>query len=313
MNSSEIKVSVMMVTYNHEKYLEQAILSVLGQNTDFKYELLIGEDCSTDHTRKIAEKYQAMYPEIIKLISHNKNIGALKNEADLRRRCKGQYIAVLEGDDYWTNPDKLKIQMEFLESHLQYIGVSHNVTVLDENGEKVPYELEGIHYQQAHVYTKEDALDFKMIGHLSGWMYRNIWKKMSQREFNLIKKCDVNSDVKLSVVLGLKGDIYYIEDEWSVYRRRFEGDGWSAKYYSRNLELYHYETDVKLRNFLDKCYGEKIDIKARLLKNIYRSGTICIKNPSKENVMVFLKLFFKKEVSKRDLLLYLGRKCFERR
>lgn len=72
MSLSEIKVSVMMVTYNHEKYLEQAILSVIGQNTDFKYELLIGEDCSTDRTREIARKYQKMYPEVIKLVVHNK-------------------------------------------------------------------------------------------------------------------------------------------------------------------------------------------------------------------------------------------------
>lgn len=272
MSLSEIKVSVMMVTYNHEKYLEQAILSVIGQNTDFKYELLIGEDCSTDRTREIARKYQKMYPEVIKLVVHNKNIGALKNEADLRRRCKGEYVAVLEGDDYWTNPDKLRFQTKFLDLHPQYIGVSHNVTVLDENGKKVPYELEGIHYQNKHVYTREDALNFKMIGHLSGWMYRNIWRQMPSREFNLIKNCDVNSDMKLSVVLGLKGDIYYIEDEWSVYRRRFEGDGWSAKNYNRNLALYYYETDVKLRNLLDQCYGEQVDIKSRLVKIYIRVG-----------------------------------------
>lgn len=305
MNSSEVKVSVMMVTYNHEKYLEQAILSVINQNTDFKYELLIGEDCSTDQTRKIAEKYQMMYPEIVKLITHNKNVGPLKNEADLRRRCRGQYIAVLEGDDYWTNPEKLKRQAEFLDSHPQYIGVSHNVTVLDENGKKLPYKLQGFHHQQEHVYTKKNALRYEMIGHLSGWMYRNIWKQMSQREFNLIKNCEANSDRKLSIVLGLKGDVFFSEDEWSVYRRRYVGDGWTAKSRGKNLNLYYYEIEVQLKELLDKCYGEKVDIKNKLLKRIGGSWEECKKNPSKENILIFYKLLCKKDVSKREIIRYL--------
>lgn len=311
MNSSEIKVSVMMVTYNHEKYIEQAILSVLNQNVDFRYELLIGEDCSTDHTRAVAEKYQVMYPEVIKLIKHNKNMGALKNEADLRRRCQGQYIAVLEGDDYWTNPDKLKRQVEFLDTHLHYIGTAHNVTILDRHGKKLPYDLEGIfHHQREHVYTKKDALNLDLIGHLSGWMYRNIWKQMSQKEFNLIKRCNVNSDVKLSIVLGIKGDIFFAEDEWSVYRKRYKGDGWTATHSNRNLQLYLYENDVELRNLLERCYGEQIDIKARLLQYVGESLRKVIRNPSKENIQIFIKLFCKKDLSKREIMYYLFRKQY---
>lgn len=311
MSSIEIKVSVMMVTYNHERYIEQAILSVLNQRVDFKYELLIGEDCSTDRTRKIAEKYEAMYPEVVKLVRHNKNVGALKNEADLRRRCLGKYVAVLEGDDYWTNPDKLKLQVDFLDRHAHYIGVTHNVTILDGHGKKLPYKLEGIfHHQEAHVYTKEDALNFKLLGHLSGWMYRNIWRQMSQREFNLIKNCKVNSDVKLSVVLGLKGDIYFAEEEWSVYRKRYQGDGWTATHWGKNLELYYYETDVKLRNFVEKCYGEQIDIRKRLLEYISRSFQKCIRNPSKENLLIFYKLLCKRDLSKTEIIHYLVEKQF---
>ncbi len=306
---SEIKVSVMMVTYNHEKYIEKAILSVLNQNVDFRYELLIGEDCSTDHTRDIVEKYQKMYPEIIKLIKHNKNIGALKNEADLRKRCQGQYIAVLEGDDYWTYTEKLKCQAEFLDTHLQYIGTTHNVKILDQHGKKLPYHLEGIfHHQQEHVYTKEDALKFDLLGHLSGWMYRNIWKEMPQKEFSMIKRCNVNSDVKLSIVLGLKGDIYFAEEEWSVYRKRYKGDGWTATHANRNLDLYHYETDMELKNLLADCYGEQVDIKNRLLQYVDGSLRRVIRKPSKENINIFLKLFCKKELSKKEIISYAFKK-----
>lgn len=304
MDSLEVKVSVMMVTYNHEKYLEEAILSVINQNVDFRYELLIGEDCSTDHTREIAVKYQRLYPKIIRLILHNKNVGALKNEADLRKKCRGQYIAVLEGDDYWTNMDKLRRQVEFLDSHPKYIGVTHNVDVLDENGKKLPFNLEGIHHQKEHVYTKKDALDFKMIGHLSGWMYRNIWKSISGREFELIKRCAVNSDVKLSVILGYKGNVYFMEDTWSVYRRRMSGDGWSATHNNRNLELYYYEMNVRLRDLLEQCYNKKVDIQSRLLEHIYRSWINCVRAPSKENIYIFYRLLRKKDVSKKDIWYY---------
>ena len=304
MDSSEVKVSVMMVTYNHEKYLEQAILSVLNQNVDFKYELLIGEDCSTDHTRKIAIRYHQLYPEIIRLTLHNKNVGALKNEADLRRKCRGQYIAVLEGDDYWTNMDKLKSQVEFLDAHPKYIGVTHNVEVLDENGEKLPFSLEGIHHQKEHIYTKTDALDFKMIGHLSGWMYRNIWKSISGKEFELIKKCAVNSDVKLSVILGYKGNVYFMEDTWSVYRRRMVGDGWSATHNNRNLELYYYELNVRLRDLLEQCYNKKVDIQNKLLEHVYKSWLICVQTPSKENIRILFRLLCKKDVSKKNICSY---------
>ncbi len=311
MSDSDIKVSVMMVTYNHEKYIEQAIQSVLNQNTNFKYELLIGEDCSTDCTREIVERYQVKYPQIIKIVRHNKNVGALKNEAELRQRCRGQYIAVLEGDDYWIYCDKLKRQVEFLDRHPEYIGVSHNVKVLGENGEKIPYRLQGFHHEKEHVYTRENALQFQMIGHLSGWMYRNIWNSLSQQELLMIRKCEVNSDLKLSIVLGLKGDFYFQEDEWSVYRRRFEGDGWSAQAMKMNMALYHFERDVKLRNFLLKCYGERIDIEKKLLEYIFQEFIEFKNRPSKKTWRILFKMFGSGEVKKRIIICYIIEKLIK--
>lgn len=311
MRDSDIKVSVMMVTYNHGEYIEQAIQSVLSQNTDFKYELLIGEDCSTDNTREIAERYQMEYPQIIRIVRHNKNVGALKNEAELRKRCRGQYIAVLEGDDYWIYPDKLKRQAEFLDCHPEYIGVSHNVKVVGEHGEKLPYRLQGFHFEKEHVYTRENALNFEMIGHLSGWMYRNIWDSLPQKELYKIRKCEVNSDLKLSIVLGLKGDVYYREEEWSVYRRRFAGDGWSAQAAKMNMTLYHFERDVRLRNFLMECYGEKTDIEEKLLGYIVQGFVEFKRHPSKETWKIFLKMYRGGEIRKRIIVRHIIKKLVQ--
>src|SRR5204862_6731871 len=96
------KVSVCMITFNHEKYIEQAVESVMMQETDFDYELVVGEDCSTDSTRDILERLMERYPERIRLNLHAENKGMLRNFEHTLKSYRGEYIAILEGDDYWT-------------------------------------------------------------------------------------------------------------------------------------------------------------------------------------------------------------------
>ncbi len=107
--------SVFMITYNHAPYIANAIDGVLKQKTNFQYELVIGEDCSTDGTREIVLKYYEKYPETIRLITSDKNIGAKQNGLRTERACRGKYMAFCEGDDYWHSPQKLQKQVEYLE------------------------------------------------------------------------------------------------------------------------------------------------------------------------------------------------------
>jgi glycosyltransferase involved in cell wall biosynthesis len=113
-------VSVVMMTRNHEKYIAQAIGSVVSQNCDFGIELLIGEDFSTDSTRAICEDYQRKYPHMIRLIVAHKNVGILPNFLRLVSRSRGKFIALLEGDDYWIDERKLLKQVDLMESHPEY-------------------------------------------------------------------------------------------------------------------------------------------------------------------------------------------------
>ena len=110
-------VSVHMITYNHEPYIAQAIEGVLNQKTDFPIELVIGEDCSTDRTREIVLEYQKKYPDVIIVITSEKNVGMQKNNYRTAKACRGKYIAFCEGDDYWHHPLKLQKQVEYLETH----------------------------------------------------------------------------------------------------------------------------------------------------------------------------------------------------
>jgi len=106
-----------MLTYNHAPYIQQAIEGVLEQKTTFPFELVIGEDCSTDGTREIVFSYQKKYPDIICVVTSEKNVGLKKNGIRTGKACKGKYIAFCEGDDYWHNPEKLQMQVELLEAN----------------------------------------------------------------------------------------------------------------------------------------------------------------------------------------------------
>lgn len=114
-----------MLTYNHEPYIAQAIESVLMQKTDFPFELIIGEDCSTDGTLGIAKAYAQKHPETIRLLSGPANIGSLANIVRINTAARGKYIATLEGDDFWNDDLKLQKQVDFLENNPEY-GVIHS-------------------------------------------------------------------------------------------------------------------------------------------------------------------------------------------
>ena len=118
--NSQALVSVVMLAYNHEPYLRRAIEGVLSQEIDFPIEILIGEDHSTDNTLGIAREYEEKHPNIIRVITSDHNVGAMKNLQRLESSCRGKYVAYCEGDDYWHDSTKLRKQVSFLEQHPDY-------------------------------------------------------------------------------------------------------------------------------------------------------------------------------------------------
>lgn len=114
----EVVVTVAMITYNHESFIAEAIEGVLMQRTDFNYQLLIGEDNSTDRTREIILDYMKCNQDIIHLLPQEKNLGMIPNFIETLKACNGKYIALCEGDDYWIDPDKLQKQVDFFRNTL---------------------------------------------------------------------------------------------------------------------------------------------------------------------------------------------------
>lgn len=142
--SARPMVSVMCMAYNHEGVIRRCLEGIVSQKTDFPFEAVIHDDCSTDGTRAIIEEYAAKYPDIIKPIYETENQYS-KFDGSLRRaifpHLVGKYVAICEGDDYWTSPDKLQMQVDFLESHPDYALCFHKVEVVDESGLYVKSDL----------------------------------------------------------------------------------------------------------------------------------------------------------------------------
>lgn len=129
-------VSVHMPAYNHERYIAEAIESALSQNATFAYEIVIGEDCSTDGTRSIVIDYAKRFPQRIKALLHPRNLGIYENDQAIIRACRGKYIAWLEADDVWLDGDKLQKQVSLMEQNQDYAATFHWARFLGDESRK---------------------------------------------------------------------------------------------------------------------------------------------------------------------------------
>ena len=121
-----------MITYNHAKFIRKALNSILEQNTAHEYEVVIGEDCSTDKTKQICQEYKDKYPDKIRLLNRKKNLGVFKNFLDTLEQCDGDFVAFCEGDDFWPDPMKLEMQVNFMINNSNAGGCYTDAMVVDE-------------------------------------------------------------------------------------------------------------------------------------------------------------------------------------
>ena len=212
------KVSVRMITYNHEPFIARAIESVLMQKTDFDVELVIGEDCSTDGTARIVAGYERRFPDRIRLVQSERTVGRLRNYLRTLAACGGEYVALIDGDDYWTSDDKLQRQVEVLDDHPDCSLCIHNVLMIYEDG-RVPR----LRYRESlgEVLTLEDVLREPFISTVSV-----VFRHGLVREFPPLFYPLPFCDWPLYVLIARHGSIRYIDEVMAVYRLH-EGGVWS--------------------------------------------------------------------------------------
>lgn len=227
-------LAVWIVTYNHGDFIEQAIDSVLMQKTDFPIKLFIGEDFSTDLTAEICKKKKEEYPKLIELFINTKNIGANNNSQRIYEACmnsQAKYTALLEGDDYWTDPLKLQKQVDFLESNSDFSLCFHNSNVLNSvNGTETLFRS-----SSKKIYNTRDVILSKWFCPTASVVYRNsILRNGIYLERD---KKIVNQDQLLLLSASLHGKLYYMDDVMSTYR--FGVIGSASNKYNKILERYN--------------------------------------------------------------------------
>ncbi|MFX0196406.1 MAG: glycosyltransferase [Candidatus Hodarchaeota archaeon] len=227
-----MKVSVLMVTYNHEKYIVEALDSVLMQKVDFDYEIVIGEDCSTDNTRDILIDYQRKHPDKIKLLLQEQNLGfyGKYNFIQAFNACRGQYIALLEGDDCWTSPEKLQKQADFLDNHTECAICFHNVMVIYDDSQRVSHPFYVQHpnspfmqWKPRLISTLEDLMKGNFIQTPSVMFRAHLFEKFPDWFFMALP-----GDWPLHMLNATHGNIGYLDEIMGVYRIH-NGGFWSSK------------------------------------------------------------------------------------
>ncbi len=211
---NEICVSVFMLTYNQEDYITQAIEGVLMQKTDFSVQLVIGEDCSTDNTRNIVLDYTQKYPGKIKLILNETNIGLIANYVKTYTQCKGKYVAICDGDDYWTDPLKLQKQVSFLEENPDYAIVYTNNKNLIPSG-----DILISHKKDILLTTTFNELVFNNYIPSVTALFRN--KPLPEGMSRWIQQFPYGDWPTYLWVTEGGGKIYFLDEVTAVYRKNF--------------------------------------------------------------------------------------------
>ena len=295
-------VGVIMPVYQHEKYVGQAIESVLMQKTKYKYKIYIGEDCSKDNSRQIVLDYQKKNPDKISLMLWKKNSYSVgkKNGGELARKCRAKYIASLEGDDFWIATDKLEKQIDILENHNEYYGCAHNIVKVDENNCFLHRNYAVFPYRYEHIYTKEDAKSFRLASQTASMIYRNFQRDWNDSKWNKYLNCKSNGDVKKSVYCAMLGDIYYISEIMSAYRCVFnKGSSFNATLSTNQKIMQGYFNRRAITDYVYDEFGEKCYIEPYWADQWTGCKTRFVLKPNLENLRnVFLMLNDKKDIDR---------------
>jgi len=216
-----LKVSVSITAYNSENFIIQAIESVLMQEVNFDYEIVIGEDCSKDKTRDIVLSYQKKYPHKIRVLLNEKNLGLNKNFVSIIQACQGQYIALLDHDDYWTSPLKLQKQVDFLESHPECSMCFHDSRHFYQDGSKEDGFIRLP--RKGEIFSLEDLMQGPFIPTSSTMFRRGVFGEFPDW-FSEMKA----HDWALHTLNAQYGNLGYINEIMSATRIHKGGD-WNGR------------------------------------------------------------------------------------
>ena len=254
-------VSVLIITYNQERFIRQAIDSTLNQKTDFEYEILIGDDCSTDRTGEICAEYQKKHPDKIRFITADRNVRKFGGNLNrLRCRAHGEFIACLEGDDYWTAPEKLQEQVKVFHKHPEVTLCLCGQERLRLDGSISPVKnahfeklLENSDEQDGTLFTGDDYFAHPLGGPLGVAMFRK-----ADLDYGELCMFYYRTSFTLYFLLLKKGKGYFLKKPMTTYRINPNGI-WSGKSdFEKAKANYEYFCMLSLHDPQNKAIREQV-------------------------------------------------------
>lgn len=257
----DIMLSVCVVSYNHEKYIEECLDHILSQKTDFKMEILFGDDCSTDNTLQIVRQKYVGGGTDVQIIEREENLGLCKNMYDLFLRARGKYVYLMDGDDYLYSDEILQKQVDFLEAHDDYFSAtSREYIYKPSDGSLGKVEI------KTGDYTIKDFLEDEIVPCNYGTM-RNVFYQDRENNGFLIRGSKNNEEIPMWMYTMDKGKKYIMPDYMRVYRYMTEGaDNYNTRYTFEQMFRHCYANFNAVR----PVYESKYDLRPFKLRLINR-------------------------------------------
>lgn len=309
-------VSITCITYNHENFIADAIESFLMQKTDFNFEIIIYDDASTDNTSNIIKKYEMKYPNLIKPIYQIENQYSKGNEKvsiiSNVSKARGKYLAICEGDDYWTHPYKLQKQIDYMEGNPDCSLCFHNAILVDKNKNytgrvHVPYTKYNseYYYGENRKYNAGQLALLDFIPTASLLFPKYLINKLPQFYFH-----SIYGDMSLRLILAHSGYAFYIDETMSAYRVGINGSATDTLSSSHENIMRHFKSYVEILDnfdeYADYMYHQEIDDAKSVSEfqmYLYNKEIGCLKNASSfRNLLINGKSSYSKAL-KYNLLL----------
>ena len=247
-----IKVSVCVVTFNHEKFVAKMLDSILMQQTSFNFEIIVGDDFSKDRTREILTEYQQKYPNKIRLLLHDRNMGlnGKYNALSTFAAAKGEYIAQFDGDDYLTSPYKLQRQVDMLDAHPEYSASFHNAEAIYDD-KSAPSHL--VNWLTKSEYTVDDLIGEDELCYIatSSLMFRR--QDFADNPDPEWTNLSTSGDIPRNLMLASRGTIGYIDEVMSVYRKNRGGASFADNHQSSDFLF----NRIQMYSNINKHFGYK--------------------------------------------------------
>ncbi|MBC5710570.1 glycosyltransferase [Hungatella sp. L12] len=304
----DIEVSVVCIAYNQEKYIAKMLESLLAQKTTFNYEILIHDDASKDKTQDIIRKYQKKYPETIKPILQTENQFSKGNNPNIMfnyPRVIGKYVAFCEGDDYWSDSNKLQLQYEALQKHTDCAICVHNTQCVSNTGERINRSFPPVNIKggviTAQEYIKMELCSIGWLFQTSSYFIRTEVIKKYVQEYNNVYPV---GDLPLVLFSLHKGNCYYIPKSMSCYRTNSGGVMTNLQDVTRKIS--HLKKMIAGHENFDKFTDYQYHADFQYAIQNYTFEILYLQGEYKRLLKFEHRQFFKQQSNKRKAIIFIG-------